>query len=572
MKAYFRTHWRRFLYALLLTVLFCWPYLFRDFLNIGHDTFFHLSRIQGLAEAISRGDWFPAVYPYKNNGFGYASPLFYSDFFLVLPALLYNAGLNLAACYKLVIFACTFCSCLAMMHLIARVSDHASAVYLGGFLYLFSNYRITDVYVRGALGEVMAMIFLPLLLAALYDLLDRQDTAHWLNLALASAGLVLCHNLTFLFGMIMLLLMLLCYRRKLTKEVFLAGCKAMGTAFLLTAFFTLPMIEQLGSQAFYLSYYASSSDLGSQAMRLWQYFANTTVFGMGGNTYPEDATMLENIGWFLTFAPLLYFLLPKNWRQAHPFVRRCLILGYVFLILPSDLIPWDSLAVFRVIQFPWRLMTIAAVFLCVPAAVCLPVLLKKEEHLIVFALIAVLSAEGIWHLLPVLTQTFGITSQTVYSDITSGNLIDPYYSAFYVRVECAGGDYLPIGSPDFREYSTCIKDGSGNDIACSYSKQGNSLSFTLDADKQGRTVILPLTYYKGYQVYALNGGARQAVSTLESADCMVSFVSTGAGTYICRYVPTLTQTVSRWISLFAFLLIIVLHQKNRQLLKSHQIK
>ena len=557
MKTYFKTHWKRLLYALLLTVLFCWPYLFRDFLNIGHDTFFHLSRIQGLAESISRGDWFPAVYPYKNNGFGYASPLFYSDFFLVLPALLYNAGLNLAACYKFVICACTFCSCLAMMHLIAKVTDRSTAVYLGGFLYLFSNYRITDVYVRGALGEVMAMIFLPLLLAALYDLLERQDTAHWTELALASAGLVLCHNLTFLFGMIMLLLMLLCYRRKLTKAVFLAGCKAMAAAFLLTAFFTLPMIEQLHSQAFYLSYYANSSDLGSQAMRLWQYFANTTVFGLGGNTYTRDTTMLENIGWFLTFAPLLYFLLPKAWRQEHPFVRCCLMLGYVFLILPSDLIPWDSLAIFRVIQFPWRLMTIAAVFLCVPAAVCLPVLLKKEENLIVFTLIAVLSTEGIWHLLPVLTQTFGITSQTAYADITDGSIIDPYYSAFYVRVECAGGDYLPIGSPDFRAYSTCIKDGSGNDIVCSYSRQGNSLSFTLEADTDGRTVVLPLTYYKGYQVYALKNGIRQAVSTLESADCMVSFVSPGADAYVCVYSGTSLQHGARWLSLLSGLLLIM---------------
>jgi len=178
----------------------------------------------------------------------------------------------------------------------------------------------------------------------------------------------------------------------------------------------------------------------------------------------------------------------------------------------------------------------------------------------------VLGAEGIWHLLPVLTQTFGITSQTAYSDITTGNLIDPYYSAFYVRVECAGGDYLPIGSPDFREYSTCIKDGSGNDIACSYSKQGNSLSFTLDADTQGRTVILPLTYYKGYQVYAVNGGARQAVSTLESADRMVSFVSTGAGAYICVYSGTPLQHGARWLSLLSGLLLVtaVIRKKTQR--------
>ncbi len=63
--------------------------------NLEHDTCFHLSRIEGLAQSFKDGIYMPRIYPYKNNNFGYASPLFYCDFFfLIIPALLYNAGLS----------------------------------------------------------------------------------------------------------------------------------------------------------------------------------------------------------------------------------------------------------------------------------------------------------------------------------------------------------------------------------------------------------------------------------------------------------------------------------------------
>ena len=120
MRTFFRKNWKLLLSALVIACLFCYPYLVKDFLGVEHDTFFHLSRIQGLAESFSRGDFLPAVYPYKNNGFGYASPLFYSDFWLIIPALLYNAGLSLASCYKFFIFCCVYFSCFSMMKLCLR--------------------------------------------------------------------------------------------------------------------------------------------------------------------------------------------------------------------------------------------------------------------------------------------------------------------------------------------------------------------------------------------------------------------------------------------------------------------
>ena len=130
----------KLLLALVLATAFNIPYLTKDFLGIEHDTFFHLSRITGLADSIREGNLFPCIYPNKNNGFGYASPLFYCDFFMIIPALFYLMGLSLAKSYKLIIFIFTFFSAFTMADLLYRTTNNNKVVLIGTFAYIFSNY------------------------------------------------------------------------------------------------------------------------------------------------------------------------------------------------------------------------------------------------------------------------------------------------------------------------------------------------------------------------------------------------------------------------------------------------
>ena len=62
--------------TLFLSLVFMFPYLSND-LSLEHDTLFHLSRIEGLAQSFKNGKLFPDIYPLKNDGFGYGSALFY---------------------------------------------------------------------------------------------------------------------------------------------------------------------------------------------------------------------------------------------------------------------------------------------------------------------------------------------------------------------------------------------------------------------------------------------------------------------------------------------------------------
>lgn len=546
-------------FSILCTLVFVYPYLVKDFLPLEHDTLFHLSRIEGLAQSFKDGEFIARIYPYKNMSFGYASPLFYSDFFLIIPALLYNFGMSIVTCYKLILLITTFLSCFFAMKLVSKISLNEFAPYLGGVLYLFNNYRITDVYVRGALGEVMGFIFLPLVLLGIYYLLYDDETK-WHYLVFGFGGLALTHNITFVLACILFLFFIILRFKFLlqNKNRIKSILYAVLITFLLTAFFTLPMLEQLKSQDFYLNYYTSSSSMTSYTLPLWKYFTNTTVFGYGSNDMSKELSMILNIGYFLMFVPLLYLLKKK---KDQPFVLHCLIIGYILLLLPINLLPWNYFFMFSLIQFPWRLLMISSLCLIIPASIA-PFQFNWNKKIIALSCIGILLLEGIWHILPVMNRTSGITSKTEYSQLIDGSMIDPFYSATYVRVELAGADYLPSGSPDYRYITTEVTDENQVPVHSIQTRKGTTL--TIDNLEPNRTYILPVTYYKGYQVYSVNNETNklEKIKTYQAPNTLVGFDGNNSSSYVLKYVPTFIQTSSLFISIFTLFVIIVIKLKK----------
>ena len=542
-----------------LAALFCLPYFCSDLLALEHDTLFHLSRIEGLSEAIRRGDFLPALYPYKNNGFGYASPLFYCDILLIPFSLLLLAGLPLSWCYKLLIFCATMFSTYAVLRLLARIVRNPFCAVALSTAFCFSSYRITDVYVRGAVGEMMAIGFLAVVITGLRDLLESDD-AHggWL-LYTGLCGLIFSHNLTFLFGAVSVVLITAAYIDRISAKVFRAGVSAVLGAFLTTAWFTLPMMEQLHSQEFILHYYAGSSQLERYAMPLWKYFAEQTVFGYGENDIARDRQMIVNIGLAVTALSLLYPFTVLKTRKSKParFETVAWVLGMVCLILPWDRFPWASFSALRVLQFPWRLMTPALILLLPAAAVTADRLFHhKQIPAIIFT--TLLLCEGIWHLIPAFNRPFGITSDTTWQMITSGELIDPYYSATYMRVELAGGDYLPIDSPDFRTEVPAVRDQYGSPLDTSMVRNGAVLTISLNEVPEGGILELPLTFYKGYAC-TVNG---IEVPVQASDRALVRIQSQEPGTIRVWYRGTVLRRICIPLSLLAAAGILFLYIKK----------
>ena len=481
--------------TLLLTLVFIFPYLSND-LSLEHDTLFHLSRIEGLAQSFKSGKLFPDIYPLKNDGFGYASALFYCDLFLVPAALLYLAGFEVAIGWKVTIFLFTWLSGMSMALLLKKLRQNNLVCLFGSLLYLFSNYRITDVYVRGALGEVIAMAFIPLILYGFVDLF-LEDEPHIKILILGFAGVALSHNLTLLLCGIGFAALMVIYWKQMTSVRIRKLIQAALITIGLCAWFLFPMLEQTSFQSYYLHYYASSSDLCSHALMGWQYLVNETIFGLSGQQYTYDQTMVVTPGLALLFLPGLFmFDISKKDRYTQ-FAMVCALTGYFFTLLCSDIVPWDKLTLLRIMQFPWRWMTLSCVFLAIGASVGCARILQNHRKLMIFLFILVLS-NSVHLLLPVLNRTLVIHNDTTYEELLNGSIIDPYYgNTSYNRIEVAGADYLPQGFLDYKNASHCITDLSGNEIDC-YVQKGTSMSFTAPENTK---IIVPLTAYKGYHVY-----------------------------------------------------------------------
>ena len=499
----------------------------------------------------------PAIYPYENGGFGYGSPLFYSDIFLLIPAILHNLGLVLVDSYKFTVFLASFFSGITMYMLASKFTKKSSLRLLAVAAYLFSNYHITDIYVRGALGEVFAFVGIPLILSGLYEIFEsnqKYSSSYLIGLVIT----VLSHNLSFLLCFILIIIVCIIYLPKCSFDRYKLLVSESMLACLFTAFYTFPMIEQLKSQQFYLNYYASSSTLENHAMAFWQFLANQTVFGLSGNQYDVSNAMLVNIGLFLSIAPISYLFL--NQKEKHTFLTIMLVSGWICMFLPAQIFPWKYMSFARVLQFPWRLNMLALPLLCIPSVIGIEKLTHKLKYLPI-CLVLLLSLEGIFHLYPATKRTFIMPHNTTWQEVIDGKLIDPYYSAQYMRIELAGGDYLPYNSPDFRSYTKTIQTTSGETITTGEWIDYGSYRFTIT---NPQTVVLPITYYKGYIVRNID--STEILESSLSHNGLVSVSIPSAGTYVCLYQNTLIRMVSIWISVLTCMISIgyIIYRKRKK--------
>lgn len=128
--------------------------LLTDSLFWGHDLDFHLNRIMALANGLEAGHIFVPIQTEVLNGYGYASPLFYSQLFLYLPAILYNLAVPIQVCYQIYAILVNILTCgIAYYSFKGIVRDNQIAA-AGALIYLLSSYRITNLFIRAAIGGI----------------------------------------------------------------------------------------------------------------------------------------------------------------------------------------------------------------------------------------------------------------------------------------------------------------------------------------------------------------------------------------------------------------------------------
>lgn len=181
------------------------------------DGLFHLHRARALAEALRMGVLYPRWFPDFAFGYGYPVLNFYAPGFYYGPALLHLVGVDVITATRLSLAIWYGLSGLAAIALL-RCWTRPTVALVGAWLYLVFPYRLYDLFVRGALPEFAAFLWLPLIAylnhrlaqatAAGRSWLEMMRTPAFFLLSLAWAGLFYTHNLTALMAVFTAVLMI----------------------------------------------------------------------------------------------------------------------------------------------------------------------------------------------------------------------------------------------------------------------------------------------------------------------------------------------------------------------------
>lgn len=146
----------------IASILVCLP-LLNPKLNIGYDDGLqHIARLIGTYQSIEEGQVFPVIMSKFCNGFGYSWNLFYSPLTAYVPLIFKLLGVSFATCIKLFMFVVTFLSAVTMYFFTKEVTKNKKIAILAGIFYIFSPYRLNDMYIRNALAELTSFVFLPM--------------------------------------------------------------------------------------------------------------------------------------------------------------------------------------------------------------------------------------------------------------------------------------------------------------------------------------------------------------------------------------------------------------------------
>jgi hypothetical protein len=243
-------------------------------------------------------------------------------------------------------------------------------------IYALTRYHLTDIFVRNVMGESWAWAALP----GVYWGMEVARRRPWRGILLVSlmyAGLLLSHNITALWASLFIPTYPLFTARDLKWPLTVAGGGILGTA--MSAFFWYPALQlakftqKAGDVA---AMWGTPRQLHQHAIFWRQHFLEALGYG-GSIPGPED-TLGINIGFAVLIGVLLstFAAFHKGLRtEQRQRLALFLLLTFLVLLIMSPQMPWARIpAVFRYIQFPWRLLIFTAFFGAAAVAMASPVI------------------------------------------------------------------------------------------------------------------------------------------------------------------------------------------------------
>ena len=532
-----------------------------------HDGGLHLKRIYYTIYSLKQGYFPPLISPLLCNNFGYSMNIFYQPIVTYVPMIFsyitqsISIGLKYYACFTIV------ASGITMYFLGRKITKSNGVSFLIAFFYMIAPYKLLDIYVRYAIGEFTALVFVPLVFYGLYDLINENGKKHYL-ISIGAIGIILSHTLTSMYVAIFCFIYVLINVKKLDLEkIKKIGCNLIFII-LISLFFIGPLIE-----ANSLSEYTIFSDRwmktdadymmenGIEFSELFIIKPNETnlVFLMGISTFA-----------FLMTTFFAYFKVRKEHKQ---FYLYCLFLGILCVIGSSKIFPWNLMPkILCKLQYPWRLLGFSNFFfsfVCGLNFVILIDLIKDKKVLkmvliVGFVIIALYETICIEHDFQRINEKL---------DVKMEESLEKNEKTSHWAIN---RDYLPLKAIELQDsYLTTRQDSTyvleGN-VSIDYEKKEELYDkIMISNGRKGSILEFPYYFYPDYEIKITENDKSRIIKNKESKNGFLQYElenDINEAVIEVYYKPTIITVICYIISGISFIVyviyIILENKKNKR--------
>lgn len=552
---------------------------------------YHMERVEGVANALRAGIFPVRIEPTWLQDYGYGNGLFYCDVFLMFPALLRIIGFSVTTSYNAYLLAVNAFIIFASYYTFVRIVKKEYIAMLMTAMYSVSEIKYYQFIHKGTLGEGTALIFLPLVLLGLYEILyvdnDKSEEEFvngsegknilrgWIWLAVGYSGLISSHILsTEITILVTIIILLLNVKRLFKKGVITDLLKSAGTAFLLTAWFVIPFIESYLLEDVNIKH-SFSRRIQNEGLSLLQLAVNFL-----GNKAQADTDGIYGyepvgLGIHILMAIVLFAIIlaigiikKKGCAKDFRFKISVYITAILLIVFSLRFFPWDWIQnkfgflapLISSIQFPRRFLewgTLLCIVIVGAVLEYLQVLEKKRLYIVTITLM-------------IICMFFSLVSRQDYDVATK--LKYPLGNFEGIRTDyVAGGEYVLHGTDIGKlEYN---KVSASDGIIYSDYKNGclkGEITVNNPCDSEGY-IEYPLLNYRHY--YAKDSqGKKFSITNGDNNLVRVIIPPDYSGRILVKYKEPFYWRLAEMVSLLSVFMLAVMVLRKKYIKKKAQNK
>ncbi len=365
-----------------------WHLLYPGYFSVHDDM--HPAWILEMYRAIQSGQNPPSWAPDLSYGYGY--PLFHFIYPLpyylgsVFYALFGDLIWSVKSVYIISILGSAFA-----MYKFARHHYSLAPSLLATILYIYTPYRAVNIYVRGALGESLSWVFIPLIFLSIDKATKKMSFTNIFLAGLSIGGLLLTHNIA-AYAVAPFAVLYGIFQITKSKDKIKTFSRIILISFIglsVSAYFWIPALidKRLMVEDTIFNF--------QDHFPFWKQLIYSK-WGYGASLWGPDDGLSFQIGivnifnLFISGIIVLYQIFKI--KKVNPTNLFFLIssLFVLFLMNIRSIWIWQNFPLMTYFQFPWRLLILMTFFTSLLIAICFSYLdkISNKARFILFALLS----------------------------------------------------------------------------------------------------------------------------------------------------------------------------------------